>query len=165
MSGYFRWCSYLLKDNLLLQQCHLNPQRLHLSDLCLCCISYGRGQGCNPSISPRATCPGGAKTASFWPPLIPRFPLWWKMWLFLECERELPAKPTTLNSWPSLCYVRVDGFTETPASQRGVSVGAEKSFDLALQPHWGSVWFSIRQGCIRLLAHWYSPFQDVPPTW
>lgn len=73
--SHLRRRSHLLEENVLPQQRHFNPERLHLSDLRLGCVSDGRGQGCNPSISPGATCPGGAEAASFWPPSIPRIPL------------------------------------------------------------------------------------------
>lgn len=99
--SYIRRHSHLLEENVLLQQRHLNPQRLHLSDLRLCCVSDGWGQGCNPSISPQATWPGGAKAASFWPPSIPRIPLLmengaiFRVWV----QTVDVSTPSALNSW------------------------------------------------------------------
>lgn len=92
---------HLLEENVLLQQRHLNPQRLHRPDLRLRCVSDSRGQGCNPSISPRATCPGGTKAASFWPPSIPRIPLLMENVAIFRVWAQTVGRstPFALNSW------------------------------------------------------------------
>lgn len=86
--------SHLLNVSLLLQQCHPHSQILQFSELCLWCVGYSQGQGCHYPIAPHTICPSGAKTTSLWPPSIPCFPLWRKIWLFLEREREQPYTKT-----------------------------------------------------------------------
>lgn len=66
---------YLLEATLLLQQRHLRPQLLQLTELSLGRVGYRCGQGSSRPVFPHSICFRRTKAASLWPPSIPCFPL------------------------------------------------------------------------------------------